>query len=180
MLPAKRHRLLNTGLLLMMLCITTYCGFLIQEKFQKMSAQQIDKEEIAQIIIDEDYRSCAYNDSLGKRTIGFGHLIKKGEKFGCLTPKQAIDLLKQDYLIAKTVVQKDYVWAVGDTQRALINMHYQMGQGRVKLFKKALRALEDEDYYTAAIELMDSRWYVQTPRRAQRIIGRVLSIDDSW
>jgi len=35
----------------------------------------------------EGFRSCVYNDAVGKPTIGYGHLIKAGERFTCISQR---------------------------------------------------------------------------------------------
>tara|TARA_R110000851_G_scaffold138105_2_gene274280 strand:+ start:473 stop:1021 length:549 start_codon:yes stop_codon:yes gene_type:complete len=180
MLPAKKHRILNTAILIVILGVLTYGGSLIKDRFDSVSSINIERSEIAQIVIDEGYRSCKYNDTELKSTIGFGHLVKDSDRFGrCISPKEAVELLANDYAIAKESVIRLYPWALGDAQRALINLHYQMGESRVKGFKKALQALENKDYYLAAAEFLDSKWAKQSPRRAQRIAGRIMAIEDS-
>ena len=131
----RLHRALNTVLLL------TLAGglFLGYQKLDKYMEEETDRAEIAQLVIDEGYRACSYKDSRGYPTIGFGHLIKKGENFsGCITPQAAVELLRDDYAIAKESVADRYPWAEGDAQRVLINATYQMGENRLAKFKKSL------------------------------------------
>jgi GH24 family phage-related lysozyme (muramidase) len=54
-------------------------------------------EEAVKIIKHhEGFRSCEYTLE-GVRTIGYGHTIKKGESFKCLTETQADSLLRVDF-----------------------------------------------------------------------------------
>ena len=54
------------------------------------------EESINVIKQHEGFRSCEYVIE-GVRTIGYGHTIKKGEVFKCLTEAQADSLLKKDF-----------------------------------------------------------------------------------
>jgi len=45
----------------------------------------------------EGYRATEYNDIFKNPTIGYGHVIKKGEHFTSLTRYEALELLKKDY-----------------------------------------------------------------------------------
>ena len=52
-------------------------------------------------------------------------------------------------------------------QDVLIEMAYQMGVARLLKFKNTIKALEQQNYRTAAAEMLDSQWATQTPKRAQ-------------
>ena len=39
-----------------------------------------------------------------------------------------------------------------------------------------LKALQDEDYKTSSVEMLDSRWAKQTPNRANRMAERMANI----
>lgn len=137
--------------------------------------------EIAQLIQDEGIIYHTYRDSLGKATIGVGHLLQPNDVFDeGLTPEQVILLLKSDYNKAKKYVNDNYTWADSDVQLVLVNMHYQLGSAGVSKFKGMIKALKDEDYERATIEMLDSKWARQTPKRAQRLAGRILQLDNDW
>lgn len=57
---------------------------------------QLSDEMLSLIKGFEGYRGAPYLDSAGKKTIGFGHLIRVGEKFTNLSIKEATDLLRKD------------------------------------------------------------------------------------
>jgi len=50
----------------------------------------------------------------------------------------------------------------------LISMAYQLGMAGLKGFKKMLNAVERQDWEDAANQALMSRWYKQTPARAER------------
>lgn len=59
--------------------------------------------------------------------------------------------------------------ALNDARQAvLVSMVYQMGGQGVLDFQHALAAMRDEHWATAAVEMLDSKWARQTPKRAQR------------
>lgn len=148
----------------------------VVSKFESLTYEEHKTTEIAQIVIDEGYKRCIYNDSRGLQTIGFGHLMLPTDTFKCLVKGQAVALLKADYAYAENSVDNRYPWAYGEARLVLINMTYQMGQTGVSRFKKSLDCMRDEDYTCAAIELLDSRWARQTSHRAARLAGRILAI----
>ena len=173
-----KHRRINTGigiLLSIMLSVSMVWGY---NKFEEIDVAQIADSEIAQIVADEGYKRCVYNDSRAFPTIGFGHLVLPTDDFdGCISPEEAVRLLREDYHYASKSVDDRYSWASGEVRLVLINMTYQMGSTGVSKFKKTLEHLQDEAYDNAASELLTSNWAKQTPSRASRLAGRIMSLN---
>ena len=48
-------------------------------------------------------------------------------------------------------------------------MVYQMGYNGVSKFKETLRLINNENYYEASDEMLDSNWAHQTPERALKL-----------
>jgi GH24 family phage-related lysozyme (muramidase) len=170
------HRILNSFFIIVVAIIASFAVIKVPE-YQAESEYQ---SEISQLMMDEGLRYEPYKDTLGNATIGFGHLIRSGEEFAKLTPRQAIELLRDDYAIAKQSVERRYPWASGDVKLVLTNMSFQLGEVRLAKFKKALAALKAKDYDLAAAEFLDSRWARQAPKRAQRLAGRILQLEASF
>lgn len=123
----------------------------------------------------EGYRSKVYLDTLSKRTVGFGHLCV--EDFW-------EDGKEYDKEFLEEIFEKDFQNAVDHVEdicheydlditpvatEVLIEMVYQLGATGVKKFKRMLEALQEQDYETASIEMLDSRWADQTPSRAEEL-----------
>lgn len=136
--------------------------------------------EISQLLSDEGVKYKVYKDSLGKRTVGVGHLLLPDEKYVEITPKEVLALLAVDYQSASESVHRNYPWASGDVKLVLTNMTFQLGANGLSKFENMLAALEREDYQVAAYELMDSKWARQTPNRSYRLVGRILQLDSAW
>ena len=62
-----------------------------------------------------------------------------------------------------------------DKQRVMANMAFNLGLPRLSKFKKFLKAMEEGDFKTAAVEMMDSKWATQVGNRAKRLRDRVES-----
>ena len=147
--------------------------------YAKYEELVVHKTEMNQIVVDEGFRKCAYNDSLGYRTIGFGHLVKPSEDFAtCITAADAFDMLEDDFYYAMDSVGRKYPWASGEVKLVLVNMTYQLGENGLSKFKNTLKALEAEDYRTAALEMLDSKWATITTNRSMRLAVRVLSLQE--
>lgn len=127
----------------------------------------------AQLIRDEGMRLKPYQDSVGKLTIGCGrNLTDKG-----ISLLEADVLLDHDITEAAAEVTAAFPWSVtglDDVRReALINMVFNLGIGGVQKFTKALKALEVQDWTTAAKEMLDSKWAQQVGTRAQRLADQI-------
>lgn len=175
----KFHRWINTSVstcVLVGLILASSFGY---SKYTELSNQQLYSSEMNQIVNDEGFRRCKYNDSLGLNTIGFGHLVKQGESFAkCITMPQAFDMLNEDYYEALRSVERNYPWAEGEVKLVLTNMSYQLGATRLTKFKRSLKHLKNKQYSEAAIEMMESRWARQTPQRSMRLAVRILAIQE--
>ena len=173
-----RHRKINTiiGVALSLMLSTSMVW--AYNKFEALDAEQVVISEIAQIVADEGYKKCVYKDSRTFPTVGFGHLILPTDDIDkCITPKEAVRLLREDYYSASESVDNRYLWAHGEVRLVLINMTYQMGSTGVSKFKITLEHLQDENYDAAATELLDSTWANQTPSRAARLAGRIMGLN---
>ena len=56
-------------------------------------------------------------------------------------------------------------------KEALIEMIFQLGIKKFKKFKKFIKFLEKRLFYLAALEMIDSLWYLQTPRRVELVMA---------
>ena len=130
----------------------------------------------------EGYRNKVYLDSLGKRTVGVGHLCV--EDFWVddreYPEDMLMNILKDDL---KNAIQgaerllKDCHILDSLAREIIIEMVFQLGETGVSKFKNMLKALkEGPDYKTAATEMLDSRWAKQTPNRAKKMSDSMRSL----
>ena len=61
----------------------------------------------------------------------------------------------------------------GVRQRVLVNMGFNLGLTRLLKFKKFLAALEERDYETASVEMLNSRWANQVGARSRILRQRM-------
>lgn len=132
-----------------------------------------------QLIRDEGMTPTAYQDSRGFWTIGVGRLIDV-RRGGGLSRDEIMYLLKND-ILRHTKAVTDHLWWADPTVigaarfAALVNMHFQLGDGLWK-FPKMLAALEAgnwEEAYKQAVDanpaVIGDEWPEQTPARARRV-----------
>ena len=118
----------------------------------------------------EGVRNFVYLCSEGYETIGVGRNIADS---GLGISEDEVDyLLDNDIKRVKTELSDEYFWfgALNEArQEAMIDLSFNLGQTRLRGFKKALDAMSTEDFDRAADEFMDSRWSEQVGNRATEV-----------
>lgn len=134
------------------------------------------------IAIHEGIENKVYEDSLGHKTVGVGHLIIENDPEYLLPVgswvdnSRVIDLFKADCAQAIRGA-KAAVPFIDDlpteVQNILIEMAFQLGSSGLESFRRMILALEAGDYLWAAEEMRDSRWYDQTRSRVEVLSARM-------
>ena len=122
----------------------------------------------------EGYRNKVYLDTLGKRTVGVGHL--------CVEDFWEDDKEYEESFLME-ILQKDLQEAIRGAkelmdehgcadideraEEIIIEMVFQLGRTGVKKFRNMWKALAEHNYVGASFEMLDSRWAKQTPNRAK-------------
>ena len=124
---------------------------------------------------NEGYRKKPYNDIFGNKTIGYGHLIKNSESFllkNAQSKKYLTSLFIKDVNSATKNFIKHYKTNIipKNVQGVVIEMIFQLGINNMLDFKRFNTHINKNQLYMAALEMIDSRWYKQTPRRVDRLI----------
>ena len=149
----------------------------LQAIYKRETMYEELKEEIK---LHEGFVPKTYSDSLGKKTIGYGHL--------CVEPEQWDDDKEYTKEELELVFEKDFEEALKNAEslidsrsinqiakQVIIEMVFQLGIGGVGKFKKMWEALDREDYLLASTEVLDSRWAKQTPARCGKLSGKMRS-----
>ena len=121
----------------------------------------------------EGYKNHVYIDTLGKRTVGDGHLCvedfwEDGKEY---EEDFLMDILKKD--VKQAIRQADLKCEglkISDYAKIIIiEMIFQLGGTGVSKFRKMWQALQQDppDYAEASVQMLDSRWAKQTPNRAK-------------
>jgi len=148
-----------------------------------------EKEIIAHLKLREGVRTKVYKDSLGKLTVGVGHLVLPEDK---LSLGQEISMFAVDTFLQKDMA-KALAAAVAQTNqllyvtreneratiiKALTAVNFQLGTAWNKTFKNTWRLIVAGKLKDAAEEIKDSRWYVQTPVRVNDFAKALLELED--
>ena len=129
----------------------------------------------------EGYRNKVYLDTLGKRTVGVGHLCVEDfwEDNKEYEEKFLMDILQKD-LQGSIDGAEDLInncpsggkANISDNAKIIIiEMVFQLGKTGVSKFRNMWKALQKNppQYSVAASEMLDSRWAKQTPNRAKEM-----------
>ncbi len=124
----------------------------------------------------EGKRLKVYKDTVGKNTIGYGHLVKPGEDFSKgITDQQADEMFNKDFANAVQVARTTPGYNLADQKRkqAMVDLAYNMGPNWHKSWPKFSAAAANGDWKTAAKELQNSKWYKQVGHRGNTIVNMI-------
>jgi len=134
---------------------------------------------------DEGVKYEIYLDHLGYPTFGIGHLIRPDDpENGCdvgtsVSEDRVIDSFNADVetvLFDCQVLYKDFNDLPEEVQHIIANMMFNMGRSRLSKFKGMKRGVDAQDWNAAADEMVDSRWYKQVTKRADRLVERMRNV----
>jgi len=131
----------------------------------------------------EGYRNKVYLDSLGKRTVGVGHLCVEDfwEDDKEYEEKFLLTILEHDLKSAIKSAEsllKDCPDLDDLAKEIIVEMVFQLGKTGVSKFRNMWKALKHypPNYEQASIEMLDSRWASQTPGRAKEMSEHMRSL----
>jgi GH24 family phage-related lysozyme (muramidase) len=121
----------------------------------------------------EGCRNDVYLDTLGRPTVGIGHLVNPTDKLklgDLIDDARIAEFFRHDSRKAVAAAQaqaakakiKDKVFIV-----YLASVNFQLGTKWYKTFKKTWSYILEKKYEEAALEVKKSRWYRQTPVRGK-------------
>lgn len=112
----------------------------------------------------------AYEDPEGYLTIGIGCMVD--EKLGGGLCDKAIYAQLEHDINKAVAFARQFPWFkdLSDVRHnVVVEMIFNLGPIRFRLFKDMIRALNDGDYNKAADEMLDSKWAKQVGVRALRL-----------
>lgn len=125
------------------------------------------------LMVREGYRTVVYRDSLGKPTVGVGHLVLPGDNLKVgdkITDAQVAAFLDKDAKGAWSAAQSQAAEAgISDSCFiiALGSVNYQLGTGWQKKFPTLWGHIKAGRYLEAATAAGSTLWAKQTPVRVQ-------------
>lgn len=134
---------------------------------------------------DEGCVNAVYLDHLNLPTCGVGHLITEwdeeyGKPVGTEISEERVNaLFKEDIKVTLDeckILYENFDDLPEEAQLILANMMFNMGRPRLSKFKKMNKAIADEDWIEASLQMEDSKWYRQVTNRAKRLVERMASL----
>ena len=127
---------------------------------------------------NEGYRDTIYKDSLGFKTLGYGHLVKPNETFieGKRYNRKVIERIFQyDFSIAQSDCKKltKGMDLPDEAMEVICELAYQLGINKLKKFVLFFNCLKQKKYVDAGFELENSLLYRQCPKRTGRHAERI-------
>jgi len=133
------------------------------------------------IMFEEGVKYEVYNDHLGYKTFGVGHLCRATDpendmEVGTPVSKERVDeCFEVDLYVAINDAEKfcEGMEVDDNIKECVTHMVFQLGLPRLNKFRNFKQALVDGDIAKAQIEMKDSLWYRQTTNRAERLIEKM-------
>ena len=129
--------------------------------------------------IHEGVRTSMYLDSLGKATIGIGHLIKPHERERYaegveISMDEVEELFEMDLNRAAAGAESLIEECIGHDlpphiEEVILEMVYQLCTQGGRNFKNMWKAMRVKDWKKASEEMKDSRWHKQTTKRCESL-----------
>ena len=117
---------------------------------------------------EEGFSNKIYKCPAGKNTIGFGRNL---DDVG-ITKEEAEYLLKNDIMKCDRELSElipFYDKLNPARQYVILSMCFNLGFSGLLKFKKMLKAVREEDFTKASIEMLDSKWAYQVKSRALKL-----------
>ena len=138
-----------------------------------------------EIKYDEGSVNKIYLDHLGLATFGIGHLVTEwDEEYGWevgtpVSEDRCNEVFDSDIQVVLSDCEHlypDFNELPEEVQRIIANMMFNMGRPRLSKFKGMKRGVDARDWNKAADEMVDSRWYRQVTKRADRLVERMRNV----
>lgn len=123
------------------------------------TSRELNERSLGLIKNSEGWRKCAYNDAVGKLTIGYGHKVTSGDGFhanSCISEVVGTQLLKSDVSIASKCIDQNVKVPLNDNERgALSSWAYNIGCSGAKS-STLIKELNDGNKHLVCEQL--NRW----------------------
>ena len=122
-----------------------------------------------------------YEDSLGYKTLGIGHLCQPEDpeykwEVGTKVSQEIVDMYYESdfdkhYKEAIHVFgsEEDFEKLPEVIQRVLVNMCFNLGGSRLSKFRNMLKACRNHDWKEMSVQMEDSRWFNQVGGRSREL-----------
>ena len=131
----------------------------------------------------EGFRNSVYKDTLGKRTVGYGHLCvedhwEDNREYTVPELERVLEADLNNAIQGAEELCSDCPVLEDQAREIITEMVFQLGKTGVSKFRNMWKALKQTppSYSVAATEMLDSRWAKQTPNRAKEMSDHMGSL----
>lgn len=147
-----------------------------KNSFGLKTEPQLEQQIIEHLKLREGVRYKVYKDSLGKLTVGVGHLVLPEDKLklgDTITERQVTAFLAKDYASSLAAAKEQIALIevslspkqIQTLTEALTYVNFQLGTNWHKIHKNSWKLISKGNFLAASEEIKDSLWYAQTPVR---------------
>lgn len=132
----------------------------------------MSEELLDRVLRHEGFKNKPYLDTVGVSTFGHGLTY--------ITAEESRHIVAARLHRLRGHIYGEYDWLFLRDEAlidVLTEMAFQLGLSGTYKFTKMWAALEEQDYVTAAAEMLDSKWAIQTPGRAKELSDIVRELD---
>jgi lysozyme len=140
---------------------------------------QTFEEYYSFLVTFEGKRSLPYKDSLGKLTVGVGHLMKATDKVRHYSEAEIQKMFAADLENAKQIATSmfpNFRTLHKQVKLILVSLSFNLGKSGLGKFKKFVTSINDNNFKAASSHLRDSLWFRQTGKRAKHHVGVLAQI----
>lgn len=126
-----------------------------------------------QLIMHEGLKLKPYRCTANKLTIGVGRNLDDNG----ITEQEAMVLLENDIERSRNECRSLFPnWRnlSENRQMVLIDMCFNLGLYKLSQFKNMIRAVNDELFWQASVEMQDSKWYNQVGSRGKNLVKMMI------
>lgn len=120
---------------------------------------------------EEGFRDRLYKDTEGFLTIGYGWCPEKNpmsEELAEIVLEYHINQVEKN-LLSLFTISEWYLKLDPVRQSVIMDLAYNMGLDRLLGFQKMIDAIKENDFDTAANEMLNSKWHLQVGKRAEAL-----------
>ncbi len=144
------------------------------------------------VSLNEGKEESVYKDTEGNNSIAIGFNLEEPSNREYLFKKHGLtydDVVNKGVKLSENQIRDLYNYSMSNAYQdaklfdpkldsrphnvrvAILDLAFNLGRNKLNTFKKMRKALEDDDYNTAAAEMKDSKWFDQVKTRGPRMVG---------
>ena len=151
------------------------------------------------VSLNEGKEESVYKDTEGNNSIAIGFNLEEPSNREYLFKKHGLtydDVVNKGVKLSENQIRDLYNYSMSNAYQdaklfdpkldsrphnvrvAILDLAFNLGRNKLNTFKKMRKALENDDYNTAAAEMKDSKWFDQVKTRGPRMVGIMQNKDN--